>query len=139
MGPHDAKRRLIWHGVFLVLLGLLSGAVVPVVRNPRMGLSAHLGGTLDGMLLVLFGLMWANLRTSSRLAIVTFWVVLLAAYAGWTAQLLAAAFGMSWGMPLAGAGNVGTWWQETLVAFIGGVLNRDSVRSGLLLDGVRRE
>ncbi|MBI1876611.1 MAG: hydrogenase [Acidobacteria bacterium] len=140
MGPHDAKRRLIWHGIFLFMLGLLSGVVVPIVRNPRMGLSAHLGGVLDGMFLVLLGLMWPDLRMPPRLAIATFWVVLVAAYAGWAAQLVAAAFGTSWVMPIAGAGYVGTWWQETLVAFIAGSFSLAIlIACGLLLYGLRRE
>lgn len=99
MRPHDAKRRLIWHGVFLFLLGLLSGAVVPILRNPRMGVAAHLGGVLDGMFLVLLGLIWADLKIPARLAALTFWLALPAAYAGWVAQLLAAAFGTSWVTP----------------------------------------
>ena len=34
-------QRLLWHGLYLFLLGLLSGFAVPALRNPRMGLSAQ--------------------------------------------------------------------------------------------------
>jgi hypothetical protein len=39
----DSKRRLIWHGMFLFLLGLLTGFVEQQFNNPRMGLARTLG------------------------------------------------------------------------------------------------
>jgi len=33
----DMKRRLLWHGMFLFLLGLLTGLAEPQFRNLRMG------------------------------------------------------------------------------------------------------
>lgn len=140
MRPHDAKRRLIRHGVFLFLLGLLSGAAVPILRNPRMGVAAHLGGVLDGMFLVVLALIWTDLRMPARLAALTFWLALPAAYAGWAAQLLAAAFGTSWITPLGGAGYAGAWWQETLVGFVAVAFAiAILLASGLLLYGLRGE
>lgn len=38
----DSKRRLVWHGMFLFLLGLLTGFVEQQFANPRMGLAAHI-------------------------------------------------------------------------------------------------
>ncbi len=38
----DSRRRLLWNGIFLFLLGLLSGFVEQQFRDPRMGLAAHL-------------------------------------------------------------------------------------------------
>jgi len=40
----DNKRRLIWHGMFLFFLGLLTGLVEETFHNPRMGLASHLQG-----------------------------------------------------------------------------------------------
>ncbi|MBI3839132.1 MAG: hydrogenase [Planctomycetia bacterium] len=136
MIPDDTKRRLMWHGVLLVLL---SGAVVPVVENPRMGLAAHLGGIMDGMLLILLGLIWAELTLPPRMAGAAFWIMLYSAYAGWAAQLLAAVFGTSRAMPLAGTGHVGAEWQEALVlivvvSFSVAVL----IGCGVVLYGLRR-
>jgi hydroxylaminobenzene mutase len=37
----DSQRRLIWHGMFLFLLGLLIGFAEGQVINPRMALAAH--------------------------------------------------------------------------------------------------
>jgi hypothetical protein len=47
----DSKRRLIWHGMFLFLLGLLTGFMETKFANPRMGLAAHLEGELGWRLL----------------------------------------------------------------------------------------
>jgi hypothetical protein len=43
----ESGRRLAFHGMLLFLLGLLMGAVVPAVANPRLGLSAHTGTLLN--------------------------------------------------------------------------------------------
>jgi len=48
----DAKRRLLWNGMFLFLLGLLTGFIEPKFSNPRMGLAAHLEGVMNGTLIV---------------------------------------------------------------------------------------
>jgi hydroxylaminobenzene mutase len=48
----DTKRRLLWHGMFLFLLGLLTGFVEQKFNNPRMGLAAHLEGVMNGTFLV---------------------------------------------------------------------------------------
>ena len=37
----DSQRRLIWHGMFLFLLGLLIGFAEGQAINPRMALAAH--------------------------------------------------------------------------------------------------
>ncbi len=58
----DAKRRLLWHGMLIVGLGSLTGSVVPVLSNPRMGVAAHVGGLMSGMLLLLVGLIWGEIR-----------------------------------------------------------------------------
>jgi hypothetical protein len=37
MSMEDTKRRLIWHGMFLFLLGLVTGFAEPQFKNLRMG------------------------------------------------------------------------------------------------------
>src|SRR5580658_10869352 len=44
----DTPRRLMWHGMFLFLLGLLTGFLEPHFINMRMGLAAHLEGVMNG-------------------------------------------------------------------------------------------
>jgi hypothetical protein len=49
MNGDNKTRRLIWHGIFLFMLGLLTGVAIPALTNPRMGVSAHLEGVLNGI------------------------------------------------------------------------------------------
>jgi len=53
--PKQADR-LIFLGLLLFFLGLLAGLFVQNMANPRMALSAHLEGVMNGMFLVLLGL-----------------------------------------------------------------------------------
>jgi hydroxylaminobenzene mutase len=118
MANQETARRLFWHGIFLFLLGLISGLAVPLMVNPRMGLSSHLGGVMNGTFLVVLGLIWGHLKLSPRLQAATFWLALYSTYgAGWAAALLAAIFGTGSATPIAGAGHVGRPWQENLVNF----------------------
>lgn len=111
----DAKRRLLWHGALLILVALATGIAIPVFENPRMGLSAHVGGVMIGMLLVLYGLLWPELRLSER---GQRFGILFALWGGWLNYLglvLAAALGTSAMTPIAGAGHVGSAASELLV------------------------
>ncbi len=80
--PVSVKRRFSWHGVLIILLGLASGALVPVLANPRMGVAAHVGGVMSGMLLILVALIWEEIRLPARTEAVTFWLFLYASYTG---------------------------------------------------------
>jgi hydroxylaminobenzene mutase len=116
MALENAERRLISHGVFLFFLGLLSGFAIPALTNPRMGLSAHMEALLNGMFLILVGgVVWKELRLSDRTATAAFWLLLWAAYGSWFFCLLAAVFGASQILPIAGAGYSAAPWQEALV------------------------
>jgi len=111
------SRRLLWHGLLLFLLGLLTGLVVSRLPNPRMGLSAHLEGVMNGLFVAILGLMWHRLTLSSRGATALFWLVLYGTYTNWASTLLAAAFATNRNTPIAGAGFGGLPWQENLVDF----------------------
>ena len=54
----DNQRRLIWHGMYLFLLGLLIGFAEGQVINPRMALAAHLEGLMNGTCLIALGAVW---------------------------------------------------------------------------------
>ena len=113
---HDAGRRLVWHGVFLFFLGLLTGFVIPAITNPRLGLSAHMEAILNGMFLILVGgIVWNELKLSDRIAAAAFWLFLCAAYGSWVFCFLAAVFGASKMLPIASAGYDATAWQEAIV------------------------
>ena len=117
-GPmDDPRRRLLWHGTFLVLVALLTGAFLPAYTTPRLGLSAHVGGVMNGTLIAVVGLLWRDLVLAPRAGQALFWAAVYSGYANWSGLLLAAVFGTSRSTPLLGAGHVGTPWQENLVAF----------------------
>lgn len=63
----DSKRRLIWHGIVLFLLGLLTGFAEQQFYNPRMRLAAHLDGAMNGTFLIAWGAVWTEARRSPRL------------------------------------------------------------------------
>jgi len=53
--------RLIFLGLMLFLLGLTVGLFVQNMKNPRVTLSAHLQGVMNGMFLMIPGLIWKRL------------------------------------------------------------------------------
>ncbi len=102
--PNKTRRRLFWHGLLIFLFGLFTGAVVPLLTNPRMGVAAHLGGVLSGMFLIVIGLLWEEIRLSAPAEKAAFWLFLYASHTGWLGQVLAAWFGTSRATPIGGAG-----------------------------------
>ena len=111
----DIKRRLLWHGMFLFLLGLLTGFVEQKFNNPRMGLAAHLEGVMNGTFLVALGAIWPHVRLSRAAMRIAFWSVLYGTYVNWLMTMLAAIFGTAALSPITGAGHSGEAWQESLV------------------------
>src|SRR3989454_10075536 len=135
----DSKRRLIWHGMFLFLLGLLTGFVEQKFNNPRMGLAAHLEGVMNGTFLVALGAVWTEVRLTLRLKVVAYWSALYATYANWAVTTLAAIFGTAALSPITAAGHSAQPWQEGVVTFgfmsVGIVIVATSI---LVLWGLRR-
>ncbi len=111
----DRRRRLFWHGIFLFFLGLIVGAFVQQMTNPRMGLSAHLGGVMTGTFLAVLGAAWTELRLSTRAEFAAYWLALFGSYGSSASLLLAAILGTSSATPIAGAGHAAPAWQEAMV------------------------
>jgi (hydroxyamino)benzene mutase len=112
------SRHLIRFGILLFFLGLVTGLVVPMLTNPRMGLSSHLEGLMNGMFLAILGLLWQRLKLSRLLLGVTFWLALYGAYVNWATTLIAAFWGAgATFMPMASLGQKGTPVQELLINF----------------------
>jgi len=135
----NTKRRLLWHGMFLFLLGLLMGFVEQNFTNPRLGLAAHLEGVMNGTFLIALGAVWAEVKLSARLKAVLYWSTLYGTYANWALTTVAAIFGTAAMSPLLGAGHTGQPWQEIVVTVgfmsVGPVIVAASV---LVLLGLRR-
>ncbi len=135
----ELGHKLIRYGVLLFLLGLITGFAIPAMQNPRMGLSSHLEGVQNGMLLILFGIIWARLRVSDRMLTWGYFLALFGTYTNWLTTFLAGIWGAGAEMmPLAGGDFYGAAWQETLIQF--GLLSLSIamvVVSGMLLWGLR--
>jgi hydroxylaminobenzene mutase len=109
------NRRLMWHGMFLFLIGLLTGFAEQHFANERMGLAAHLEGVMNGTFLVALGAIWNEVRLSSLSRAIAYWVALCGTYGNWLVTTLAAIFGTAALSPITGAGHTGLSWQESLV------------------------
>ncbi|MDP4215295.1 MAG: hydrogenase [Bacteroidota bacterium] len=108
-------RKLKMLGMILFLLGLITGLAMTNFRNPRMGLAAHLEGVMNGVFLVVAGLIWRDLRLSATFRRITFWTLLFGSFVNWLITTLAAYLGTSNMTPIAGAGFTGTAFQEQVV------------------------
>ncbi|MGH3530379.1 MAG: hydrogenase [Mycobacterium sp.] len=106
-------------GLVLFMLGLLTGIAVPAVKNPRMALSSHLEAILNGMFLVLLGLLWPHIDLPHAWGITAVALVVYSAYANWLATLLAAAWGAGRKLaPIAAANHQASPAKEGLVGFL---------------------
>jgi len=87
-------------------MGLLIGLFIPILSNPRMGLSAHLEGIMNGFLLVILGLIWDKIWISFKWLNIAFYLVLYGAITGAGKM-----------MPIAG-GKEGTVGIEVVISFL---------------------
>lgn len=112
-------RQLVLLGMVLFMLGLLTGFVSGTFANPRMGLSAHLEGLMNGTFLAVLGLFWHHLALSRAALLFAFWMVVYAAYANWLGVLLGGVWGAGASMmPIAAKGLMGSSLQEGIIAFL---------------------
>jgi len=116
-------RLLLQLGIALFLLGLLTGFVIPKFKNPRMALSSHLEGVLNGIFLVALGLLWTRLDLSAALLTVTFWFAIYGTFANWLATLLAAVWGAGSMMPIAAQGQLSSAGKEVTIKSLLGTLS----------------
>ena len=134
----NANRRLMWHGMFLFLLGLLTGFAEQHFANMRMGLAAHLEGVMNGTFLLALGAVWTEVRLPTPAKVTAYWAALYGTYVNWFVTTLAAVFGTAALSPITAVGHTGLPWQESLVTAgfmsVGIVIVADSV---LILWGLR--
>jgi len=134
------RRRLLWHGIVLFLIGLLTRLVEQHFANIRMALAAHLEGVMNGTFLVAVGAIWSDVWLSSRASAVAYWMLLGGTYGDWAVTTIAAILGTAALSPITGAGHGAAQWQEGLVT-VGFVMIGLSIilASVLLLWGLRKE
>jgi len=112
-------KRILKHGMLLVMVGLVWGLAVPATPHPRLALGAHIQLVTNGMLLMV--LATALLAVPNRVGPKSVMVMQLAAFLTW-AMALSEVANSWWGtkqmLPLAasqaGAGG-GESWQELIV------------------------
>jgi hydroxylaminobenzene mutase len=110
--------RLLQLGILLFLLGLLTGFAMPLFENPRMGLASHLEAILNGIFLIVLGLLWERLRLGRGVLTLAFWLVLYGTFANWLATLLAAVWGAGTMMPMAAGDFKGSDGQELVITIL---------------------
>ena len=112
-------KRILMHGMLLVLVGLVWGLAVPATPYPRLALGAHIQLVTNGMLLMV--LATALLAVPTRVGSKSVMVMQLAAFLTWAMAL--SEVGNSWwgtkGMlPIAASeagASGGASWQELVV------------------------
>jgi (hydroxyamino)benzene mutase len=106
-------------GLVLFLLGLLTGFAVPALKNPRMALSSHLEAVLNGMFVVLLGLLWPHIHLPNAWGVTAVGLIVYAAYTNWLASLLAAAWGAGRRLaPIAAADHETSTAKEGFINFL---------------------
>ncbi|SRR5713226_4568929 len=115
MFAESLSQELLIHGTILFLLGLLNGLIVQRFSNPRVGLSAHLAGVQNALVLWAFGFIWPHLKLGFLGQLVAAWAAIFSMYAIWLALLLSAIWGTSRSTPIAGAGHSAASGKELVV------------------------
>ncbi len=105
-------------GFVLFTLGLLVGIFISMLRNSRMGLSAHLTAVQTGPALIVFALFWQYFSIPDVWTPWLSYALLISAYVLAAGILLAAFFGASDALPMAGEGFSASRMQEMLVSFM---------------------
>ena len=116
--PRHAQR-LLQVGVLVFLFALLVGLGVPRFAVPRLALSAHLLGIMQGTFLVAAGLLWPRLRLTRSQSGIGCGLAIYGCFAAWTANLCGAVWGAgSSMMPMAAAGARGSALQEGVIRIL---------------------
>lgn len=123
---------LIFCGVLLFLLALMVGLLIPILTNPRMGLSAHLGGVVNGIFLIVLGLIWGRLDLSAKWLKTSYYLFLYGTFANFIAVLIGAITGAGKLMPIAG-GKEGPLMIENIITFLLVTLSIAMIFAGILV------
>jgi hydroxylaminobenzene mutase len=131
--------RLLQLGILQFLLALILGIFVPAFAVPRLALSAHLLGIMQGLFLMVTGVIWPRLKLSRTTSRVTFGLSLYGCFVAWLTNVVAATLGAGHLLlPMAAGPARGTELQEQLIAMS---LRTTAVAliaaSGLILWGLR--
>jgi len=110
-------KRLVFIGVLLFTLGLFVGLFIPLMANPRMGLSTHLEGIMNGIFITVLGLIWNRIELTDKWLSATYWLMIYGTFANFIAVLLAAITGSGKMMPIANGQEKGPV-LEAVISFL---------------------
>jgi hydroxylaminobenzene mutase len=103
--------------MLLFLFALLVGLAIPKFAAPRLGLSAHLLGIMQGLFLMVTGLLWPRLELNQAASRAGFWLAVYGCFAAWTANVLAGVWGAGNSLlPMAAGPAHGSPIQEGIIA-----------------------
>lgn len=136
-------KRLTWWGMLLFMFGLLTGltlATMPnVADNPRGLLSGHLGAVMNGMFLIIVGLLADRIRLSALATSICKGLLLFAAFVSWLTTTVGAILGASKATPIAGAGHHASPAAEQVILAVAVSTSIAMICAvGMLLYGLRR-
>ena len=111
--------RLLQIGVVLFIFSSLEGFVIPTLPVPRLGLSVHTLSGLQGVIMIVLGLMWPKLSLGTNASRIAFWFFVYSAFATLIPYILAAIWGAgNTIIPLAAGGAQGSALQEAVIGVI---------------------
>lgn len=110
--------RLIFFGMFLFLLALVVGLGAPLLANPRLGISCHVEGVLNGIFLIILGLIWNRLALSGRWLIITYRLSIYGTFSNWFAYLIASIFNAGRHLTIATKGKEGAPLADNIIDFL---------------------
>lgn len=105
-------------GFLLFTIGLGLGFVIPVTRNPRMALSAHLTAAQTGPALIAFSLFWNYLSVPMEFDRLLIYTLIGSSYVLVAGITLASVFGASEALPIAGGNHSASKAKEVVVSVL---------------------
>lgn len=110
-------QRLLRVGMVLFLCALVVGLAVSRFAVPRLGLSTHLLGLMQGTFLLVAGSLWPKLTLTRTVSRTGSYLAVYGCIAAWTANLLGALWGAGNSMlPIAAGQARGNVVQERIIA-----------------------
>jgi hydroxylaminobenzene mutase len=127
-------------GLALFLLGLFTGFAVPAMKNPRMGLASHVEAHMNGLFLIVLGLLWPYVDLTQVWEGVAVALLLYGTWMNWFTTLLSGIWGAGGAMmKIAAPDHVGAGAKEGLIKFLLISLSiADVIGVSLVLWGVLR-
>lgn len=106
-------------GLALFLLGLFTGFAVPAMKNPRMGLASHIEAHMNGLFLIVLGLLWPYVELTRTWETVAVALLVYGAWANWFATLLSGLWGAGGRMmSIAASEHIGSDAKEGFIKFM---------------------